>query len=317
MEGGVLFTKLDLSQAYLQLDLDEESQRLCTINTPLGLFQYTQMPFGPAPAPAKFQKVMDDLFRDLPWVKCYLDDILVAGHTREEHWHRVGIVLRPLQEAGVKLQLDKCMFGVSELPYLGFIISKDGHKTTTNKVEAIQQVKRPKDVASLRAFLGLVVYYAKFLPKFSSVAAPLNQLLKKGQQWAWGKNQEQAWEKIKTMLSSPETLCHYNPNYPIRPACDASPFGVAAVLSHVMPDRAERPIAYASKRLSAAERNYSQLDKEALALVFGVKRFHQYLYGREFALVTDHRPLLAILGPKSPPHAAARMQRWALILLQL
>ncbi|XP_046443918.1 uncharacterized protein K02A2.6-like [Daphnia pulex] len=303
-------------KAYNQLELDEFSQELCTINTPEGLFQYTRMPFGIASAPGKFQRVMDDLFQDTPWVKCYLDDILIAGRTEKEHWTRVEIVLQKLQEAGVRLQLEKCSFGVPEIPYLGFIVSKDGLKTSPEKIKAVQDSEKPHNLTSLRAYLGLVNYYGKFIPKLAHVSAPLNELLKKEKPWRWETEQQDAWLEIKQLLSSAEVLCNYNPKWILKLACDASPFGVAAVLSHILPDGSERPISYASKSLSASEKNYSQLDKEALSIIFGVKRFHSYLYGRKFTLITDHKPLLAILGPKKgiPPLAAARMQRWALIL---
>ena len=316
LEGGVLFTKLDLSQAYLQVELDEDSRSLCTINTPFGLFRYTRMPFGVACAPSKFQKIMDDLFRDLPWVKVFLDDILIAGKTREEHWNRVQEVLRRLMAAGIRLQREKCFFAAKELPYLGYIVSQEGLKTAPSKVKAIKEAARPKNVSGLRTFLGLVQYYGKFIPKMADLTAPLNKLLRKNVFWKWTDEQERAWVGLKEALSSAEVLAPYQPQLPLRLACDASPFGVAAVLSHVMPDGNERPIAYASKSLSAAERNYSQLDKEALAIIFGVRRFHSYIYGRIFTLITDHKPLLGILGPNKgiPPLAAARMQRWALIL---
>ena len=316
LEGGALFTKLDLSQAYLQLELDVDSRDLVTINTPFGLFRYTRMPFGVSSAPSKFQKVMDDLFRDLPWVKVFLDDILIAGRSPEEHWNRVTEVLRRLKSAGIRLQREKCHFAVKELPYLGYIVSHEGLKTSPSKIKAIREAPRPTNVTSLRTFLGLVQYYAKFIPKMSDLTAPLNKLLRKNKTWEWTPDQERAWKSLKDALSSTEVLCPYQPELPLRLACDASPFGVAAVLSHVMPDGSERPIAYASKTLSAAERNYSQLDKEALAIIFGVRRFHSYIYGRTFTLITDHKPLLGLLGPKCgiPPLAAARMQRWALIL---
>ena len=167
LEGGVLFTKMDLSQAYLQLELDPPSKELSTINTPFGLYRYNRLPFGIASAPGKFQRVMDDLFRDLPWVKCYLDDILVAGRTEEEHWARLTEVLRR------RLQLEKCLFAVFELPYLGFIVSKDSLKTSLDKLKAVLETKRPEYLQSLRSFLGLVNYCGKFISRLASVAAPL------------------------------------------------------------------------------------------------------------------------------------------------
>jgi len=289
-----VFTKLDLSQAYLQLELDDASRELCTINTFISIFQYTRMPFGIASAPSIFQRAMDDLFRDLSWVKCYLDDILIAGRNMEEHWQRVLEVLSRLQRAGARLQLEKCLFAVPELPYLGFVVSAEGLKTSPAKVKAIVDTKRPHDDTSLRAYLGLINYYGKFIPKLSAVAAPLNKLLRKGERWNWTPEQEKSWIELKSLLSSAQVLCAYNPSFPLLLACDASPFGVAAVLSHQFPDGSERPIAYASKSLSAAEKNYSQLDKEALGIVFGVKRFHNYIYGQNFTLITDHKPLLSI-----------------------
>ena len=316
LEGCKFFTKLDMSDAYMQLELDEESQELCVINTHLGLRKYTRLPFGVVCAGSKFQRVMDDLFRDLPWVKCYLDDLLVGGRTLEEHWERVMEVLRRLEAAGFRLKIEKCFFGLKELLYLGYIISGEGLKPDPNKVKAINELKTPEEIRQLRAGLGLVNYYGKFIPKLSHEAAPLNRLLKKGEAWRWKEEQETAWRRIKALLVSSEVLCSYNPDLPLKLSCDASSYGVAAVLAHVFPDKTERPIAYASKALSQAEKNYSQLDKEALSIIFGVKRFHSYIYGRKFTLVTDHRPLLSILGPKSgiPPIAAARLQRWSMIL---
>ena len=145
------------------------------------------------------------------------------------------------------------MFGVSELPYLGYIVSREGRKTSPEKVAAVNQAKQPHNLTSLRAFMGLVNYYGVFIPKLATVA-PLHGLMKKYRRWSWGDEEEKAWQKIKKLLSSAEVLCHYNPGLPIRLACDASPFGVAAVLSHVMPNGAERTIAYVSKSLSDAEK---------------------------------------------------------------
>lgn len=145
---------------------------------------------------------------------------------------------------------------------------------------------------------------------------PLNQLLQKEKEWQWTKQCEEAFQEAKKALTSEEVLTHYNPAVEIRLACDASPYGIGAVISHVMPDGRERPIAFASRSLSSAERNYAQIDREALGLVWGVKKFGQYLYGRKFTLLTDHKPLTSIFSPKKgiPEMAAAHIQRWALFL---
>ena len=192
----------------------------------------------------------------------------------------------------------------------------DGLYPVQEKIDAIKNAPAPKDVGELRSFLGMVQYYSRFLPGLATTLAPLHQLLKKDVQWRWTSVEQTAYESCKASLSSDALLVHYDAKRELRLACDASSYGVGAVISHVMDDGQERPIAFASRTLSASERNYAQIEKEALSLVFGVKRFHQFLYGRKFTLMTDHKPLQAILGPKSavPTLAAARMQRWALVL---
>ena len=202
------------------------------------------------------------------------------------------------------------------MEYLGHKIDADGLHTTTKKVKAIQQVPRPVNQQQLRSFLGLLQYYGKFIPNLSTLINPLNALLLKNQPWKWTRECEQAFESAKLALSSATVLVHYDPKLPLRLAADASAYGVGAVISHIYPDGEERPIAYASRTLTSTEKNYSQLEKEALSLIFGVRKFHQFLYGRRFTLFTDHKPLTTILGPKKgvPPIAAARLQRWALFL---
>ena len=166
------------------------------------------------------------------------------------------------------------------------------------------------------SFLGMVQYHSRFIRNLSTLFHPLTTLLQKGTPWSWTAMCEQAFHAVKQQLTSATVLTHYNPDLELRMAADASPYGVGAVLTHIMPDGAERPIAYASRTLTQSERNFAQLEREALVLIFGVKKFHQFLLGRPFILVTDHKPLLTILGPKKgvPTMAAARLQRWALNL---
>ena len=168
----------------------------------------------------------------------------------------------------------------------------------------------------LRSFLGLLNYYGKFIPNLASLIQPLNSLLQHDRKWNWSSECAQAFSQAKRELASSRVLVHYDPTLPITLAGDASSYGIGAVISHLMPDGSERPIAFASRTLSTSERNYAQLEKEALSLIFGVKKFHQYLYGRRFTLITDHKPLTAILGAKKgiPSLAAARLQRWAVLL---
>ena len=259
---------------------------------------------------------MDTILQGISGVICYLDDILITGTTEDDHLHTLGIVLERLEDHGFRLKMSKCNFLAKSVEYLGHRIDQHGIQALPSKVEAITNAPEPKNVPELRSFLGLLNYYGKFIPNLSSILHPLNQLLKDKQKWEWSKECAQAFKTAKDQLTSARVLTHYDPNLPIALAADASAYGIGAVISHIYPDGSERPISFASRTLTSSERNYAQLEKEALSLVYGVKKFHQYLYGRHFTLVTDHKPLTAILGSKKgvPSLAAARLQRWALLL---
>ena len=316
LTGGVCFSKLDLSSAYQQMLLDDASAKLVTINTHQGLYEYTRLPFGVASAPAVFQRAMDTILRGIPQVICYLDDILITGKTVAEHHEHLAEVLRRLQDHGLHLKREKCEFAVGSVEYLGHRIDARGVHTTDRKVKTILDTPAPTNIAKLRSFLGMISYYAKFIPNLATLLHPLYTLLRANQKWTWSPDCDQAFREAKSLLTVAPILAHYDPDRPIVLATDASAYGQGAVLSQLNEDGTEQPISFASRTLSPSECNYSQLDKEALSLMFGVKRFHNYLYGRKFTLQTDHKPLTSILGPKQgiPPLAAARLQRWAVIL---
>ena len=316
LAGGQRFSKLDLTSAYQQVPLDEISAKLTTINTHQGLYEYTRLPFGVASAPAVFQRIMDTMLQGMPSVISYIDDILITGRNEAEHLRNLEKVLHQLQEHGVRLHKEKCLFFQESVEYLGHCVDSRGIHTSEKKVKAILVAPSPHNLQQLRSFLGLLNYYAKFLPDLASLLHPLHMLLRAKQLWHWSKACEQAFQKAKKRLVEAPVLAHYDPELHIVLAADASAYGVGAVISHKFPNGSERSVAFASRTLSASEKNYAQVEKEALSLIFVVRKFHQYLYGRKFTLVTDHKPLTSILGPKQgiPPLAAARMQRWALLL---
>ena len=298
------------------MEVDEESKKFLTINTQRGLFQYNRLPFGIASAPAIFQRTIETLLKGIPGVLVYQDDILVTGSSDSAHSQSLHAVLQTLQEHGLRIKPKKCAFFAPCITYLGHRIDANGISTVKDKVQGVTDAPAPLDVSELRSFLGTVNYYGAFIPDLSSKLAPLNNLLKTDSKWNWSKRCEKAFNEIKKCLCSAPVLAHYDPKLPVIVATDASPYGVAAVLSHRYPDKSERPIAYASRTLSTSEKNYSQIDREALAIVFGIKRFHEYLFGQHFTLITDNRPLSHILSPEKgiPNIAAARIQRWAVFL---
>lgn len=316
LSGGQHFSKLDLSHAYLQMVMEEKSRKFLTITTSKGLFCYNRLAFGITSAPAIFQRAMDQVLQGLPNVHCYLDDILVSGQDRAQHLKNLDAVLTRLEEFGLRVQKEKCEFFKESLEYLGHVIDAQGLHKSPEKVRAIVEAPAPTDVSQLRSFLGLINYYSRFIPNLSSILSPLNALLCKGKQWQWTSECAASFKEAKEQLLSQSVLIHYDPQLPIRLACDASPYGVGSVISHILPNGQERPIAFASRTLNKAERNYAQIEREALGIIFGVRKFHHYLYGRQFTLLTDHRPLTTILSPckSTPSMAAARMQRWALLL---
>ncbi|RXN12978.1 putative protein K02A2.6-like protein [Labeo rohita] len=202
LAGGQKFSKLDMSHAYQQIMLDESAKKYVTVNTH----------------------------------KLYLDDILVTGANDEEHLKNLEEVLRRLKTSGLRLKRSKCEFLGEEVIFLGHQISAAGVQPVAEKVQAIQEAPTPQTVSELRAYLGLLNYYHKFLPSLSTVLAPLHSLLKKETKWMWGREQEKAFVKSKELLQSSAILVHYDPTKPLFLACDASPYGVGAVLSHRMED---------------------------------------------------------------------------------
>ena len=180
------------------------------------------------------------------------------------------------------------------MEYLGHRISEKGLHPTTKKVHAIQQAPPPSNQAQLKSFVGLINYYSKFLPNLSHTLAPLYRLLQVKVPWQWEEEQQKAFEAAKKQLTTEQVLVHYDPCKPIVLACDASPYGLGAVLSHQLEDGVEKPITFASRSLAPAEKGYSQLEKEAAAIIFGVKRFHQYIYGRKFTILSDHKLLCKV-----------------------
>ncbi|XP_048488715.1 uncharacterized protein K02A2.6-like [Plutella xylostella] len=230
---------------------------------------------------------------------------------------RLEAVLKRLQEAGLRLQQQKCEFFRESVTYLGFVIDKNGLRTCPKKVEAITKCPPPTNVREIKRFLGMINYYRKFIPNASTILSPLNELVCDDVTWEWGHRQQAAFDQIRRELTSDRVLTHFDPAARLVLTVDAGPAGLGACLAQG-PDGQERPLAFASRTLSASEKNYSQIQKEATAIIYGVKYFHQYLYGRDipFVLKTDHKPLIAIFGKKNGVSvmAASRLQRYAIYL---
>uniref|UniRef100_A0A5S6R3L9 RNA-directed DNA polymerase n=2 Tax=Trichuris muris TaxID=70415 RepID=A0A5S6R3L9_TRIMR len=314
---GQTFTKIDLADAYLQIELDDESKIFMVVNTPFGLYQYQRLPFGVASAPSIFQRFMDQLVSDIPGCVAYLDDIIVTGANESEHLNNLDSLLRRLEENGLRCRVQKCKFFQREVEYLGHVLSANGLCPSETRVQAIKALPRPRNLQELQAFIGKVNYYGKFINNLASLCAPFRPLRKKHAVFKWHSDQEEAFQRLKDELVHVTKLVHFREDYPLILASDASAYGIGAVLMHRYPDGSERPIAHASKTLTEQQRGYSQIEREALSIIYAVNKFHQYVYGRHFELVTDHKPLVSIFHPKRklPVMTAQRLQRWAITLM--
>ena len=314
MKNCSVYSKLDLSEAYLQLPLHEESRDLTTFITPDGLFRFKRCSFGLASCPSAFQSVMSKILHGIDGVACYLDDVLISGSTAEVHNQRLEAVLERLKTHNVKLNEDKCSFGVNKITYLGHDVDKNGIKPSNEKVKALLQAPPPTSLSELRTTLGAFGYFARHIPNFSTLVEPLRRILN-STQFTWPEDAQETLEKMKFMISNSSALAPFDVSLPVTVSTDASNVGLGATLSIMDPQFGKRTVEFASKRLTDAERKFSTTEKEALALVWACERWRPYLLGRRFVLETDHEPLRMIMSRKGFDRMSLRLARWATRLM--
>ena len=267
-----------------------------------------------SPAPEIFQRRLHQALEGLSGVFVVADDILVAGvgttneATTADHDAKLEALFQRCRERIIVLNSKKFQFRLGQIPYLGHIITADGLLPNPAKTEAIARMPVPTDVAAIQRFNGMVACLAKFLPQVAKMNAPLRQLTRKDQPWQWSSGCDRAFQDIKAAVTAAPVLRYFDPAVPLTLQCDASQDGLGAVLL-----QNDQPIAYASRCLTKTEENYAQIEKELLAIVFGIRRFHQYAFGREVTVQTDHKPL-ETLAKKALDTAPKRLQRMFLQL---
>lgn len=296
-----LFSRLDITNAFHQLELHPNSRSLTTFITHRGLYRYKRLVFGISCAPEIFQKTMEQILCGCEGVFNFIDDIIIFAPDK---------VLDVLKNNDILLNKQKCLFLVSQLEFLGNLLTEAGIKPSPEKVAAIKKFRAPESLEELRSFLGLVTFHSKFIPDFSTMTELLWEIVR-SKVFTWNSSHQKCFEALKNQLSNETKLGYYDPNDKTRVIADASPVGLGAVLVQFKGD-VPRIIYFASKSLTATERRYCQTEREALALVWAVERFRVFLYGKQFQLVTDHKALLSIFRPQSRP--CPRIERWVLRL---
>ena len=304
------FSKLDLTKGYWQVPMKPEAKDKTAFISPSGLYQFKTMPFGLINAPATFSRIMRKLIQDMQCVDNYIDDILVHTQSWETHMQTLSELLLRLKKAGLTAKPSKCSVGMDSIEYLGHVVGKSRLSPQQNKITKIQNAPRPVTKKQLRSFLGLSGYYRRFIPNYAAIAAPLTDKTRNSEpnKITWNESQQLAFEKLKHSLATSPILMlpDFDKVFTLR--TDASDLGIGAILLQDH-DEVSFPVAYASRKLLKRERVYACIEKECLALVWGVHKFQNYLYGKEFIVETDHQPLAYLQKAKV---ANARLMRWAL-----
>jgi transposase InsO family protein len=300
--GARYFSRLDLRSGYYQVPMYEpHKERTAFSAGPIGKFEWNSMPMGTVNATSTFQRLMQQCLGSMHLKECvvFLDDILVYSSTLEEHLVRLGKVFQRLKDCGLKLKPSKCEFMKAKCNYLGHVVSAEGVSTDPEKIEKVLNWKVPGTAKELASFLGFTGFYRRYVEKFSSVARPLQELLKSSDgksPLVWSKEANESFEALKVKLTSAPILAYADCSQPFILHVDASGKGLGAVL-YQLQDGKRRVIAYASRGLNAAERNYPAHKREFLALKWAITdKFHDYLYGNKCDVFTDSNPLTYVLS---------------------
>jgi hypothetical protein len=308
LNSSTVFSKLDLSNAYHQLELDESSRYITTFVTHVGLRRYKRLLFGVNAASEIFQKTVADLLADIPGAKNLADDIIIHGKSQSDHDRALSLTLERLNRCGAKLNRDKCVFSVNKISFFGHVFSDTGVSADPEKIKAIVGHSAPQNPAEVRSFLGMTQYVSRYIPHYATMTEPLRRLTRQDVPWDWSSDAQNAFDSLRSALSSTKVMAYFDQNKSTEVLVDASPVGVGAILT-----QEGRVICYGSRALTDVEQRYSQTDREMLAVVYGVEHFHLYLFASEFKVITDHKPLLGLVNSRKP--ASARIERWRLRLM--
>ena len=310
-----VFSSVDLRSGYWHCVLDHESSLLTTFSTPFGRYRWRRLPFGLSVSSEIFQKRVNQALEGLSGVLDIADDILVYGVGNNEqeatadHNRNLEALLQRCRERNIALNRDKLRLKRKEVPFMGHVLTSNGVKIDPEKAKAVQDMPKPEDVEGIQRVNGFVNYLAKFLPHLADVMEPLRRLTRKDAEWQWTEEQDKSFGEVKKLVTAAPILSYYDPKEELVIQCDASQKGLGAALL-----QKGKPIAYASRALTDTETRYAQIEKEMLAIVFSLEKFHQYTFGRPVIVRSDHKPLESIL--KKPLSSAPRRLQGMMMRLQ-
>ncbi len=306
--GATVFSKLDARHGYWSIVLDEQSSLLTTFNSPFGRYKFNRLPFGLKVSQDLFQEKMDVIISQCPGAIGIADDIVVYGKDAEDHEKNLQNLMEKAREYGLVFNIDKCEINAERVFFFGCYYDREGIHADPEKVEGIRALPAPETVKELQQFLGMVNYMSPFIPNLASRTEPLRALMRKDSEWQWTSSHQQAFDELKNAVATECTLTYFDTQKPTVIQVDASMKGLGAALL-----QDGKPIAFASKALTEAEQRYANIERELLAVVFGCTRFHTYLYGADFKVESDHKPLENIQH-KSLASTPPRLQRMMLRL---
>ena len=303
-----MFSELDICLGFHQIELDEDSRDITTFATHDGLFRHKRLSFGVNSAPEKYQQIVRQVVSDISGVQNIANDLIVHGKNNEVHDRNLHKVLQGLEEKNLTLNRQKCQFRVDKVVFLGLLVSKYGIGPTEEKVCAVLESSHPTTPTEVRSFLGMVSFSARFIPNFTAIAEPRYEISRQGVPFVWGSEQEASFQELKQQFASAPVLAFFDREAHTQVIADPVGLGAVGVQEK---NGVGSAICYASRSLSSIERRYSQIEKEAPALVWACKRFNLYLYGLQtFDLVKDHEALKVIYSRGSKPSAC--FEHWLL-----